>query len=352
MKKMDLVFISIVVVLLLGYSFIRLDRSGTPPKSRSEKSMKSKSEDFSKSLFTNVSKPVKKNDHLFQGHTRSGKSKTVSNQQLKAKKSPAEHHEKALQYYRLINGSVEQVIQNYKKNEREVLQVMQSKKRDIENYESMMKEVKPSAEDLLFIVKATQGMSIASIEGAVSTIELLLQFVEDANNNLQQASLHYGQSGREWNHKDKMEFTRHIQNIVHRTEEANQYFSELRRKVDQCKKLINKFIDLSASSLNLVAEVGKASKLKDKGMMDDKAKKAFKEEKQWESKRISAEAKGLEENIDNKLKEIDWLFKKLESHVKVTVQTFDKAAKYFPIKRGLSGSIKKLENILSQQKSN
>lgn len=349
MRKMDLIFIGLVV-LLLGYYSIKSDRL-SPSNNQLKKPVKNHSEGAPKSIFTSVSKQIKKNTQLVQEHTRIDKTETISNQQLKAQKSPTEYYEETLRYYRLINADIEQTIQSYIKKEQEMLQTIQSKKRDVENYENMMMEVKPSKEDLLFVVKTKQEMSIVSIEGIVSTVDLLLKFIKDTNKNLQQASFYYKQSERKWDIKDKMEFTRHIQDVVHRTEEAHHYFEELTKKVDQCKKLIDSFIKLSESSLNVAAELHGVHNLKNKET-NDKSKEISKEEKQWENNRVSVEAKGLQENIDSKLKEIDWLFRKLESHIKVTVQTFEKASRSFPVKRGFSSAIKKLLNFLSQQQKN
>ena len=339
MRKIDFIFISGIVVLLVGYYFM---------KSSEPSSSKKHSEEHPKTSFTKTPAQTKKRPSLLQGYTRLQKAKTVSNQQQpEVQKSPTEHYEETLRYYRLMNASVEKVIQTYKSKEQEVLQIIQSKKRDIENYENMMKDAQPTAEDLLFVVKTTQEMSIVPIDGALSITGLLVQFIKDTNKNFQEASLNYKLSKREWNHKDKMEFTRHIQNIVHRIEEADQYFNELTSHVNQVKQSMRKFTKLSTSSMNLVAELREKYRLKDKGELN-KLKKEFKDKKQWEVDQIRTEAKGLEENISNKLKQADWLFEKLELHIKATVQTFEKAAMHFPVKRGLPNLIKKLENMLSQ----
>ncbi len=341
MRKMDFIFISGIVVLFVGYYFMKSSEPG-PSKKHSE--------ERPKTSFTNTPEQTKKRPNLLQGYTRLQKTKTVSNQQQpEIQKSPAEYYEETLRYYRLMNASVEKVIQNYKSKEQEVLQIIQSKKRDIENYENMMEDAQPTEEDLLFVVKTTQEMSIVPIDGALSATGLLVQFIKDINKNFQKASLNYKLSEREWDPKDKMEFTRHIQNIVHRIEEADQYFNELTDHVNQVKQSMRKFTKLSTSSVNLVAELREKYSLKDKGELN-KLKKEFKDKKQWEIDQIRAEAKGLEEHIGNKLKEANWLFEKLELHIKATIQTFEKAAMHFPVKRGLIDVIKKLENMLSQTK--
>ena len=339
-------------MLFLGYYFIKWKPTQVvenPPDHHASDSSVNKQDQ------------AKKRDNILHGYKPEETETTLIqkpevNQQPKANqesglaKSPAEHYETTLRYYRSISENMESFIQNYNIREQETLKLLKSKKRGIDNYTNMMNSVKPTLEDAMAVMRMTNEMPIITVEGALSVVKLLQQFINDSGENLQKAGSHYEKSERQWTYQDKTEFKRHVKDIIHRKKEANHYFNEMVGKVDGLKKLMGTLTDMGVSTMNLNKDLKNA--LENRENMDDQAIQKLKKEKQWEVSQLKVKNQELMKKAENQIKEINWLYEKLESHFKMTNEIVVKALEHFPIKRGLIDSLKKLDHILYKKKEN
>ena len=317
MKRFDFIFIISVVLLVLGYYSVKLNKPNKP--------------NHKERASHQYTKPLKPGKII----------------QKNVEDTPDYYYEEAIQHYQAVNQHIQTTIQNYKHKSKEYSALLLSKKTAFEDYKNQITYTQSDLQELENTVKFTHEVTLLDLQKEIWLAELFIQSIKEISKLLQESSLSYQKSGRLWLKTSKNLFDQHIQEVIHQNQKADQYLEEVKVLFNELKQSMDKMLVLSVSAMTMANELRELYRLKEKD--PEKGKKAFSalKQKQEENDQIKREAKQLEEEVNQKLNKLAQVGGYMEKHIEAAFQAFDQVAQYFSIKRGVSDSVKQLRSVIS-----